>query len=180
MDQRGLTLYTKYLPKLVKFEMEQLGHSELVNISPTFYAGDFSKSLDQRGFFLIMEDLTPDFEMVNNLDGLSLKQLNSALKKIARFHAVSYAFGQVNQLDFGTILKPKFAQFMSDLNQLTLAVADLESNDKTKHLAKPIANLAKNYQKSFDKAVGLVFPIPVIPIPENREYSGLQYRYRQI
>jgi hypothetical protein len=160
IDVTEVKAYTEYLPMLVKFETEQLGISKLTSISPKLYAGECSMEKDKRGFYLIMEDLTPDYRMTKTEEGLSLKQLNVTLSCIAQLHAVSYAYGQVNKVDFGPELRSHFDKFLQDPNILamldtafTVAIKDLEENPSAKHLAKPMANLSKHYQKPFMHAV---------------------------
>jgi hypothetical protein len=162
IDIAEVNAYTEYLPMLVKFEMDQLGKSELANLSPNLYAGGCSMEKDKRGFYLIMGDLTPDYRMIKTEDGLSLKQLNVTFRCIAQLHAVSYAYGQVKKVDFGPKLKSHFDfdKFMQDPNILamldsafTIAIKDLEENPSAKHLAEPMANLSKHYQKPFMQAV---------------------------
>jgi hypothetical protein len=160
IDVAEVNAYTEYLPMLVKFEMDQLGRSELANLSPKLYAGECSMEKDKRGFYLIMEDLTPDYRMIKTEDGLSLNQLEVTLCQMARLHAVSYSYGQVNKVDFGPKLKSAFEKIFQDPKLIALldanfplAIKDLEENPSIKHLAEPMANLSKRYQNSFTEAI---------------------------
>ena len=53
-------------------------------------------SLDNRAFYLIMEDLSDDYTMKNTPEGLNFDQMNDCLVKLAQFHAVAFAFNLEN------------------------------------------------------------------------------------
>ena len=98
-DEVEIIFYKKYLPDLIRFEQTNCKRSELENITPKFYRGDYCLEKEKRGFYLIMEDLSVNcFTMAGKgsarSEGLTFEQVNQILIKMARFHGVSYAFGQ--------------------------------------------------------------------------------------
>ena len=72
---------------------------ELEEQIPKFYAGGAT----DKGFFLIIEDISDKFSMVENAKGLSLCQIELALENIAHFHALSYAYGQFEKVDYSQL-----------------------------------------------------------------------------
>ena len=56
--------YCETIPKLIELEKTYCnGESQVAKIMPKFYAGGADK--ETRGFFLIMEDLSDNYVMVN-------------------------------------------------------------------------------------------------------------------
>ncbi len=55
---------------------------------------------ERRAFFVMLEDLSPEYRMLDFESGLSPRQLRAALRDLARFHATCYAYGQLRKLDF--------------------------------------------------------------------------------
>ena len=64
---------------------------------PKFYFGDYSLEKKSRGFYLILEDLSGQYRMKIGPDGLNFNQVNDILVKIAKFHAVAYAYNMKNE-----------------------------------------------------------------------------------
>ena len=64
VDTNEVKAYSETIPKLIELEKAYCnGESQLAKIMPKFYAGGADK--ETRGFFLIMEDLSDNYVMVN-------------------------------------------------------------------------------------------------------------------
>ena len=64
MDTNEVKAYCETIPKLIELEKTYCnGESKVAKIMPKFYAGGADK--ETRGFFLIMEDLSDNYVMVN-------------------------------------------------------------------------------------------------------------------
>ena len=64
VDTNEVTAYTETIPTLIEFENSfSNGKSRLLDFFPKFYAGGVDKKTG--GFFLIMEDLSENYKMVN-------------------------------------------------------------------------------------------------------------------
>ena len=98
-DEVEIEFYKNYLPDLVKFEQSRCKNSELEELVPKVYDGNYCLENEKRGFYVIMEDLS-----VNNYimpgkrlaksEGFTFEELNQILQKMARFHSLAYAYGQ--------------------------------------------------------------------------------------
>ena len=70
VDQVEIEVFKNWFPKFVQFEKEQFdGKSELELIVPKFFAGDFSLDHENRGFYLVLEDLHPEFAIIKDNKG---------------------------------------------------------------------------------------------------------------
>ena len=79
-------------------EDEKLSKS-LENMVAKLYSGDYCLEKDQRGFYLIMEDLSANQYIMPGKgpvksEGFTFDQINHILLKMARFHSLAYAFEQ--------------------------------------------------------------------------------------
>ncbi len=163
VDKAEVKAYKEYLPMLTKFEAERLaqkGKPEMPNLSPRLYAGGFAVREDgKRGFFLVMDDISPDYYLVKPVDGLNRKQAETAVTKIARLHAVSYAFSQINELTLPEELMAKVPKFMEDPGVsgmlegfIKLAIEDFAKDPEAVHLRPHLNKLLKNYKAAALKA----------------------------
>ena len=112
-DEVEIIFYTKYLPDLIQFEKTKCKSSEMENMTPKIYGGDYCLEKEKRGFYLIMEDLSVNgFSMAGKgsakSEGLTYEQVNQILIKMARFHGASYAFGQQGWLTLEYFLKKQY------------------------------------------------------------------------
>ena len=112
-DEVEIIFYTKYLPDLIQFEKTKCKSSEMENMTPKIYGGDYCLEKEKRGFYLIMEDLSVNgFSMAGKgsakSEGLTYEQVNQILIKMARFHGASYAFGQQGWLTREYFLKNQY------------------------------------------------------------------------
>ena len=96
-DRIEISTYNTFFPELIKFEKEHFqGTSELETMLPRVFAADYNLSKDKRGFYLIMEDISLEFQLVATEDGITHLQITKALDKLARFHAIGYAYAKNN------------------------------------------------------------------------------------
>ena len=91
-DEVEIGFYKNYLPDLVKFERSRCKNSELEELVPKVYDGNYCLENGKRGFYLIMEDLSAN--NYNMAKRFTFEELNQILQKIARFHSLAYAYGQ--------------------------------------------------------------------------------------
>ena len=67
VDQIEIEALRIWVPKLIEFEKTKTkGQSELENMMPKFYAGDYSLDKENRGFYLILEDISSDFKILKD------------------------------------------------------------------------------------------------------------------
>lgn len=93
-DQVEIRFYKEYLPKLIEFEKKFM-KSELENeFVPEFLRGDFCLDFKNRGYYLILEDISEKYEMNQSPEGFNFAQINGLLLKIAHFHALAFAYNQ--------------------------------------------------------------------------------------
>jgi len=59
---------------------------------PRFYCGDYSLDKEERGFYLILNDISSQYKLKSVNEGLNFMQINDILVKIAKFHCAAYAF----------------------------------------------------------------------------------------
>jgi len=96
-EEIEIKFYNEYLLGLVNFANEETNGDENISTSlqtmvPKFYGGGFCQENGDRGFFAILEDLSDQFVVKKMSDGFTYTQLDDIFKKLANFHAVSYAF----------------------------------------------------------------------------------------
>lgn len=158
LDVKEVDTYKRLLPQLEKFELSNTGTSSIKSISPVFYDGHVSLDPEQRGFYVILQDLCPDYNMVTmEGTGLSVKQILLALEQLAYFHALTYSYGQVQNVDFSKDAKYKlpYDKFLSDSgvheflkHMFGLAQKDLKTSGHDK-LVGIIKNMSDNYKEPF-------------------------------
>ena len=91
-DKIEINFYKKMLPKLVEFEKRFIKSELESQFVPKFFKGDFCLNPENRGFYLILEDISQDFQM--NKNGFNFDQINGILVKMAHFHALTFAYSQ--------------------------------------------------------------------------------------
>ncbi len=124
MDVTEIESYRTLFPDLDRFEKEQrqgqgtgsgsgsgsgLVHQGsdnnrwegILSVFPHMYAGGYVREPpERRSFFVMLEDLDPEYRMLDFEAGLTKDQLVASLRDLARFHATCYAYGQVKKIDF--------------------------------------------------------------------------------
>ena len=108
-----------------------------------------------------MEDISADqFAVVENKEGLSLDQIELALKSIAHFHALSYAYGQSEKVDYSQLYPivqgPKLmdekdfaGNIPTNFQKLIQAMEDSKSAPDDEEMVKALKTLSGNYIKAF-------------------------------
>ena len=103
--------YRRLFEDLRQFEREhckKCDSDEISSVVPLMYAGEYLKG-QERAYFIILEDLSPDYQMMDFNKGLTMEQLASSLRLLARFQALCYCMGKVRKINF----KKKY-DFLSD------------------------------------------------------------------
>lgn len=101
LDAIEVATYSSVFKQLEDFEREQLGSSsEIRSISCKFYAGDCCQDKNNRGFYIILEDISETFKMPDFSNGLNDDQIKNSLRHLAYFHSLSYCYGQIRKVDF--------------------------------------------------------------------------------
>ena len=117
MDRIEIQFYNIFLPQLIQYEKENFqGKSELEQgFVPKVLAADYCLDVEKRGFYIVMEDISDQFDIVKDKEGLSFVQITNALEKLARFHAIGYGFSKAHP---DTVedwyLEPLYEKFKSD------------------------------------------------------------------
>ncbi len=163
VDIREVQVYQDELRQIVAFEKKTLGKSELEQTLPKVYAAGYDASDKNRGLYIVMEDLTVDHQMASIGNGLTKEQTVAALKATARFHAISHCWqqkqGKTFPADMRTVI-PMFADCQDTMSyfvdNMDLAIKDLESNPKTKHLIPQMKKIAVDYKGFFKKTMSIV------------------------
>ena len=99
LDELEIRFYKEYLPALVDFTKQQSSEKENYssdNIVVKFYCGDYSLDKEERGFYLILDDLSSQYKVKTGSEGLNFGQIKDILVKMAKFHAMAYAFNAKN------------------------------------------------------------------------------------
>ncbi len=161
VDIREVQVYQEDLADLVALEKGKIGKSELEQVLPKVYVSGYDASDDTRGLYLVMEDLTVDHKMIDIADGLIKEQAIGALEAMARFHALSHCWQKKKGKPFPTDMRTVMSIYDKALmsfyyNNRDLAVEDLGSNPKTKHLIPYIQDVFKDYKSFQLKTMSLV------------------------
>ena len=102
LDELEIRFYKEYLPAMVDFNKQECSQKEntMLNSSENmvvkFYCGDYSLDKEERGFYLILDDLSSQYKVKTGPQGLNFGQTKDILVKMAKFHAMAYAFNAKN------------------------------------------------------------------------------------
>lgn len=158
LDVTEIKTYKEILPMLDQFEAQHGKKSgRIAVLSPHFYAGDVDLSKDSRGYYIIMEDIYPQYSMAKISQCLTMAQICSALKKMAHFHAVAYAYSVVNKVDYTVLYPSNYKKYMQDKGILDLldsiyVRAEQDMNEIGRHdLAKCMKHMSLDYVNTFKK-----------------------------
>ncbi len=148
--------YTEGLPLLVNFEKKHLGYSELEHSLPKVYASGHFREGENRGSCFVMEDLSVDYRMIPNSEGLSLQDLVLVLKTLARFHGLSYCYSSIHKTTWPQQPRYPFSKFFEDQknierckNNFPLVIKDFSELPQARHLVPYVEKLSKNFQQAF-------------------------------
>ncbi len=160
VDVKEVGAYKDNLPLLINFEKNNTGRSVLEQNIPKVYAAELhlNKEADERGFCIIMEDISTNHVMVKAKDGLSLKQLQLSLKFLGRFHAVSYAYSTINKKPWPKEFEYPIDQLQNDPSMeavvqggFTAAIEDFKKMENGQLLAEKMAGLhARGHKNAFN------------------------------
>ena len=159
MDRIEIQFYNTFLPQLIQYEKEKCqGKSELEQgFVPKVLAADYCLDVEKRGFYLVMEDISDQFDIVKDEEGLSFVQITNALEKLARFHAIGYGFSKAHPdavKDWD--LEPLYEKFKSDPfmdgfhNDFQPTVDLFASLDPA--LKEPLEIIGKRWDEIYDKS----------------------------
>ena len=134
------------------------------DIVPTLYAGEYDKDPMNRSFVMATEDLGPAFRMMDFEVGLTPRQALSAVKKLAKFHALCYAFVKINNVNLGgekfdftskftenISTDAKLIEHVSD--SMDWIIRDLEECESRRHLVGPARRCKGDHGERFRRAV---------------------------
>ena len=155
--KREILFYKSVFKELVQHEKKNCQESLLEGLIPTFYSGNYSSEHGKCGYYLIMEDLSDEYQLKRHEDGFNKNDCILILQRLARFHAVSHGFISSNQdLVKSWNLEPSHAKYKSDLQ-----TKDFFNNyekivdfivKRSPELKQPLDALKPNWCEVFDKA----------------------------
>ena len=89
-DRIEISTYKSFMPELIKYEQLYCNpeRSQLEDLIPSIYAADYCLDKQNRGYYLIMEDISDKYSLIATDEGLSYLQVSKAIEKLARFHAI--------------------------------------------------------------------------------------------
>ena len=158
MDRIEILFYNTFLPDMIKFEKEKCdGKSELETLVPKVLAADYCLEKEKRGFYLAMEDVSDQFQMIHTEEGISFDQASKCFEKLARFHAIGHAFVK-NQSEAieGWKLDPLYEKFKTDpfwTDFLKNYESTVEAISKLKpELKEPLETIGKKWWEIYDHA----------------------------
>ena len=91
--------YRRLFKDLAEFENKRCKDSKGVDsLIPKVISADYNDDEDKTGFYLLLENLTPKYEMKDFNKGLTVNQVTQSVQSLAHFHAVSYSFKERNNI----------------------------------------------------------------------------------
>ena len=158
VDLKELKAYQTILPELINYEKKTLGTSKLQMKIPKFYSGGISESDGIHGFFLILEDLSDNYEIFKNSIGLSFHHLIKTMEEIAYFHGLSHSYSQTHVKDFTEYHWLYDMKFLTDPNMiqslkhnLKLIKDDMNAMKYDTKINKAVDKLSINYLEKVPK-----------------------------
>ena len=151
IDAVEVNTYKDLFEQLEAFEIEHTKSSEIKQTICDFYGGNSCQDPKDRKFYLILEDLGDTYKMPNLEEGMTNEQITSALTNLAYFHALSYAYGQINELDYLSSYPMIYHRFLKDKEALLFIDQMFERAHKAlldhneADLGEMIEKLSKNY-----------------------------------
>ncbi len=159
IDMLEVKAYKEDLVQLINFELEHLGTSKIAGFIPKIYACDFDEDNNERGLYLIMEDLTNDYVQVDKSIGTSFEGMKVIIESIARFHAVSYCYGEKKGIVFrGKEQKHPMIGFIALKDRIDkvdgffpMVKEDLYNNEVGQNLLPYFDRLSNRWQSAMTK-----------------------------
>ena len=155
--KRETFFYRNVIKQLIPFEKKNCQNPILDTLVPKFYCGDFSIEDGKCGYFLICEDISKHYQLRGFEEGMNKEETILTLKKLAKFHAMSFAFIQDNQeLIKSWELYSTHEKYKSDLQMEYCftnyaKMIDIIAKEKPM-LRKPLEHLKDHWYDYFDKA----------------------------
>ncbi len=160
MDVTEIESYGTLFNDLEQFEMEQTGKSNIRSILPEMISAEYvNDPTSERAFYLLLKDLSPEFQMRDFNQGLSLEEVCCSLRALAQYHATAFAFGKVKGFQFGekySFLSDFFNNFLTDpglqdfmASNMDLVQRDLSNSPDHKHLLPHVKNIVSNVGHRF-------------------------------
>jgi hypothetical protein len=165
MDVTEVESYKMLFKDLSEFEASSSRGvlSSISKLFPTMYAGRYVKDVGKRAYYLALEDVSPEYNMMDYNTGLTPKQLAKSLEKLAKFHALCFSMKKVKKVDFQAkynFLSPFFSNMTSDDGLMKLMdnmfdwfIRELEPCAKHRILIKSIEHCKTDIGKRFKEAV---------------------------
>ena len=134
------------------------------DIVPKLHASEYNKDPKNRTFVMATEDLSPGFGMMDFGVGLTPRQAICAMRKLAQFHALSFAYTKLNNVDlygdkFGFLSKftqniVSDAKLIEHVNEsIDWIIRDLEECEGQRHLVGPVKTCIADHGERFRRAV---------------------------
>ncbi len=148
--------YSEGLPMLVNFEKKHLGYSELEGSLPKVYASGHFREGNKRGCCFVMEDLSAEYRMIPNIDGLSLQELELVLGKLARYHGLSYCYSSIHKKMWPKENRYAYWKFFEEMPNIEkcqknfpLIIQYFQEQPEARHLIPYIENLSRSFKQAF-------------------------------
>ena len=160
LDDREVETFTRILGQLETFEKETLGQSGIKSITCRFFAGNCCQEKSNRGFYVVMEDISSDYTMPDLDKGMSKGQIESALKKLAYLHALSYCYGQKSGKDFTKEYPMAYHSFLEGkdsqkfIEEMFKRAGEGLCKSNETQLAEILENMSKKYIAKFKIGYG--------------------------
>ena len=163
MDATEIGTYKELIRDLIEFESECGGGKVgkgVASLFPKMYAGEFVREEgQQRAYYIALEDLSPDYTMMDFDDGLTPDQLEKSLRALAHLHALCYSMKKRKGLRFAeryNFLSPFFSHMPGDeglgvftKQMLEWFQRELQPCDKHKHLMPCLEKAKEDIRKRF-------------------------------
>ena len=100
-EEIEIRFYNEFLPALVDFAKKEIYDNENISKSlermiPRFYSGDYCLKEDERGFYLILEDISDQYDLLRGREDVFFSEIKDVLVKMAIFHSVAFTFNLKN------------------------------------------------------------------------------------
>ena len=152
MDITEIQTYKVLFRDLTDFERKHSKNKALNGVEsliPKLISADYCLERDKRGCYLLLEDLSDNFEMKDFNEGLTSDQVIKSLEALAQFHATTFAFKKVEKIAGFTqkydFLSSFFEKFETDPDikafmdsNMEMLQADVDSSADLKHLSNQV------------------------------------------
>ena len=162
LDAREVKTYSTLFEQLEAFEKDFSFNKDngIKSMVCKYFAGDCCQDKANRGFYVVLEDISDNYQMPNLDKGLNNKQIISALENLAYFHSLTYCYGQKSKTDFCIDYPMAYHSFLEGKDsQEFIATLFKRAKDqlieRNEHkLADILEMLSKDYVSKFKFAYG--------------------------